>query len=319
MTVERVLICSASPDRVNHNAVLRGFVANGFAEVLSEKRVLASSFDHAVEAARRFRPDLVLIFGSCMPDACDYAGIKEYCVRSGAALVFWLHDDPYEFDFNYKIYQYADFIFSNDRWAAYHIDHPHVGHLALAADQGAHWREVGSKAIERDLFFCGVGFPNRRQLLKDCAPYLARYKVEVFGADWPQDIAFCRNQRLDNASLPDLHASSLATLNVGRRFNLANSRYMLDATTPGPRTFEAAMSGTVQCVYFESVELFDYYRPGEEVLLFDSPTELVQLIERLREEPGLRDQIARRAQARTLAEHTYAARAHTILNVLKAG
>lgn len=310
-----VLICSASPDRVNNNAVLRSYVARGFVEVLGEKQVMSCSLDYAANAAQHFRPDLIVVFGSCMPASCDYTGLRNYCVRSGAALAFWLHDDPYEFDFNSKIHDYADLIFSNDRWAAEHISHPRVFHLPLAADPQAHFRPIASM-MERDVFFCGVGFPNRRQLLADCAKGLAPFRVEILGTDWDEQSGFCKNRRMPNEALPDLHATSLLTLNIGRRFNLANRKYQLDATTPGPRTFEAALSGAVQCAYIEGLELNDYFTFDEEILVFDAPHELIEVIDALRADPVRRRAIAERSQARAMREHTYAARASVILSKL---
>jgi spore maturation protein CgeB len=311
----KVLVCSASPDQVNHNAVLRGYAGRGFSEILPEGHVMTCSFEHAIEATKRFHPELVVVFGSCMPASCDYTGLRTSCSRSGAALVFWLHDDPYEFDFNYKIYQYADFIFSNDKWAVTHINHPNVFHLPLAADPQAHFRHLGSE-MDRDVFFCGVGFPNRRQLLIDCAEMLSPFRVEVLGAEWPETLNFCRNTRVPNEALPSYYATSLVTLNIGRRFNLANSKYQLDATSPGPRTFEAAMAGAVQCVYLEGLELADYFIFGEEILVYDSPSELYTLVDELRSDALLRKQIAEKSQARALKDHTYAARARVIVSKL---
>lgn len=311
----KVLVCSASPDRVNHNAVLRTYVANGFAEVLSEQQVMACSLDYAAQAASHFQPDLLLVFGSCMPDSCNYTELRTYCARSGATLAFWLHDDPYEFDLNVKIYAYADLIFSNDQWATQHINHPRVYHLPLAADRQAHFRPVRT-VLDRDVFFCGVGFPNRRQLLADSAAVLAQYDVAVLGAEWDEALPFCHNQRCANADLPDMYASSLVTLNLGRRYNLANRRYQLDATTPGPRTFEAAMAGAVQCAYVEGLELADYFHFDQEILVFDTPAELVASIAALREDPQRRQQIAEQTQARAMRDHTYAARARFILSTL---
>ncbi|HXL72168.1 MAG TPA: glycosyltransferase [bacterium] len=312
--IPKVLICSASPDRLNHNAALLSYVGRGFSEALSPEQVMTSSYDYAVEAVQRFQPDLVVVFGSCMPACCDYTGLKNHCVKSGARLAFWLHDDPYEFDCNEKIYPYADFVFSNDQWAVTHIDHPKAFHLPLAADRQAHFRPIGEK-MDRDIFFCGVGFPNRQQLLIDCAPMFSSFKVEVFGDKWPAFLSFCRNKRLSNESLPDYYASSLATLNVGRRFNLANSRYQLDARTPGPRTFEAAMAGAVQCVYLEGLELADYFEFDTEILVFDSPSELLSLIGMLKSDLKRRRQIAELAQARALKDHTYTNRADKLLTI----
>ncbi len=308
----KVLICSASPDRLNTNAVLLTYVGRGFSEVLPKGNVTTSSYDRAVEAAKEFQPDLIVVFGSCMPACCDYTGLKGYCLRTGAKMAFWLHDDPYEFDFNEKIYPYADFVFSNDKWAVTHIDHPKAFHLPLAADPQAHFRPVKDH-LDRDLFFCGVAFPNRQELLTDCATVLAPFHAEVYGDQWPASLSFCRNERLPNDSLPDYYASSLTTLNVGRRFNLANSRYQLDAGTPGPRTFEAAMAGAVQCVYLEGLELTQYFDLGTEILVFDSPAELKSLLEGLKKDPQRRRQIAERSQARAQRDHTYARRAQDLL------
>ena len=153
----KVLVCSASSDEINQNSVLRGYVRRGFAEILPDDHVMNCSAEYAVEAVNRFHPELVVVFGSCMPASCEFNGLRTYCSRSGASLVFWLHDDPYEFDFNYKIFQYADFIFSNDKWAVTHINHPNVFHLPLAADPMAHFMDIRNE-MDRDVFFCGVGF-----------------------------------------------------------------------------------------------------------------------------------------------------------------
>jgi spore maturation protein CgeB len=312
----KVLICGASPDRINNNAVLRSYVARGFTEILSDDSVASCSLDVANEVAKSFKPDLIVVFGSCMPESCDYTGLRNFCSRSGSVLAFWLHDDPYEFDLNFKIYKYADYIFSNDRWAVEHINHPKVFHLPLAADKDAHFINI-SNAIERDVFFCGVGFPNRTQLLLDSQSALAPFNVEVLGAEWPEALSFSKNMRVSNEDMSKFYNSSLVTLNIGRRHNLANDKYQLDATTPGPRTFEAAMAGAVQCYYLEGLEISDYFTLNDEILVFDSPAELGLIVEELRSAPQHRKLIAERSQARALKDHTYAARAQVILTQLK--
>lgn len=312
----KVLICSASPDRINNNAILRNYVARGFRKILGEDRVRCCSLDVAYEVAALSKPELIVVFGSCMPQSCDYTSLRTYCSRSGAALAFWLHDDPYEFDLNFKIYNYADFIFSNDKWATEHINHQNVFHLPLAADENLHFLNVKS-TMDRDVFFCGVGFVNRVQLLLDCQVHFSSFKVEVLGAEWPETLRFAENKRIPNEEMSGLYNSSLVTLNIGRRHNLANEKYQLDASTPGPRTFEAAMSGAVQCYFVEGLEIADYYKPNEEILLFDSPSELKQAIEELRDDPIKRKLIAEKAQTRTLKDHTYANRAQVILSKIQ--
>ncbi|RFU45985.1 glycosyltransferase [Paraburkholderia sp. DHOC27] len=314
--IERVLVCGASPDSINQNAQLRRYVGEGFATVLGGASVRVCSLEAAEYVAQEFAPQLVVVFGSCMPSVSVYHGLKNFCIQNHAYLTFWLHDDPYEFDFNYKIFDDADMIFSNDRWAVSHYQHPHVYHVPLAASRAEHFRPLGARK-DREVFFCGVGFANRVTLLRDCAAHLADVQVEIVGAEWPADISFARNERIDNAVLPDHYASSLMTLNIGRRYNLANARFNLDASTPGPRTFEAAMAGTVQCMFVEGLEICDYFDPDEgEILLFDTPAELRRQIDMLRDDPPAAARLAGAAQQRALRDHTYANRAARILELV---
>jgi spore maturation protein CgeB len=310
----RVLVCGASPDSVNNNAVLRGYVGNGFRSLTQVSAVRTCSLETAEHTARDFGPHLILVFGSCMPSTSHYLGLKEAALDIGACLAFWLHDDPYEFDLSYKIIPLADVIFSNDRWTATHYAHPRVHHLPLAADPYAHVREWNPDKA-RDVFFCGVGFPNRVALLRDSAKALSSFDVSVVGSEWPSDLPFAKNQRVPNAELPDWCARSLVTLNLGRRFNLANSRFNLEASTPGPRTFEAAAAGTVQCFFVESLEIESYYQEGSEILLFDTPLELRRHIEMVRDDRPRAQAIATASRERTLRDHTYANRAARILDI----
>lgn len=312
----RVLVCGASPDSVNSNAVLRGYVGKGFRSLAQVSAVRICSLETAEQTARDFKPHLILVFGSCMPSTSHYLGLKEIALDTEACLAFWLHDDPYEFDYSYKIVPLADVIFSNDRWTVTHYAHPHVHHLPLAADPDAHVREWNPNKA-RDVFFCGVGFPNRVALLRDCAKALASFGVSVVGSDWPSDLSFAKNQFVSNVELPDWYASSLVTLNVGRRFNLANRRFNLEASTPGPRTFEAAAAGTVQCFFVESLEIESYYEESKEILLFDTPLELRRHVEMVLDDRSRARALATASRERTLRDHTYANRAARILDILR--
>lgn len=306
-----ILVCGASPDRLNSNVLLRRYVTRGFREVTTGL-VHETPLELSELACRQADYDLVLVFGSCMPDLCDYLALRRWCDDHVTPLVFWLHDDPYEFDCNYKLFGIADWIFSNDKWATQHYNHPQVHHLPLAACAEAHYRPW-SPDKEWDLFFCGVAFDNRIQLFRDCADWLSRYRVKVFGAGWPADLAFAVNTALPNAVLPDYYARSRITINIGRHRSLANQRYQLDPSTPGPRTFEAAMAGTVQCFFVEDLEICDYFDLGTEIELFDSPADLAEIVCRLVEDANGAEQIARAAQAKALARHTYAHRAAELL------
>ncbi|RYE77617.1 MAG: hypothetical protein EOO80_10400 [Oxalobacteraceae bacterium] len=308
-----VLVCGASPDNQNRNVVLRSYVAEGFAQVPGIRQVVNAPLEYAADKAWATRPELVLCFGSCMPDDADYGQIKRYCAQTGTPLVFWLHDDPYEFDFSYKINGIADIVFSNDKWCAEHYAHPRAYHLPLAASERAHRRAIGpSKDVS--IFFCGVAFANRIKLLRDLSKPLQAHGAVVLGDGWPEaELPFCRNQRLPNDELSDRYARSWITLNMGRDYHYANDRFKLDPSTPGPRTFEAAMAGTTQVFFVESLEIVDYFTPGSEVLLYNSVKEFTDCVSAMLSDPARCLAIAEAAQQRTLRDHTYLRRAQTML------
>jgi len=315
----RVLVCGASPDGANHNANLRGDVAEGFAEVLGASAVAACRYEAAARQIRRDRPEVALVFGSCLPDRCEYAGIRKACDASHSQLVFWLHDDPYEFDSYVKAAAIADTVFSNDRWAAAHYPRENVFHLPLGANprRFANVPLVRWEDRVRDVFFCGVGFPNRRQLLEDLSGTLARCKTEVFGTDWPVErLAFCRNERLDSAQLSLAYASSRVVLNMGRSVSLANNRYQLDASTPGPRTFEASMAGCCQLLFADSLEVLDYFDLGQEILLFNDTEDFRAQLAELLADGARTCGIGAAARRRALRDHTFAARAQRLLECI---
>lgn len=311
-----VLVTGASPDYGNRNSVLRSYVAEGFREELGEDAVSHVPLEVAAAAVRERRPDLVLCFGSCMPDDADYLELRRLCDQYGGALAFWLHDDPYEFDYNYRINGIADLVFSNDRWSSLHYANPNTRHLALAASRKAHWRPLGTPK-DIDVFFCGVAFGNRIRLVRDLKAVLARFDTRIRGDQWPEsELPFAKNERLPNDELSRNYARSLVTLNMGRDFHYANERYKLDPSTPGPRTFEAAMAGTTQMFFVESLEILDYYVPGKEIVLYDSVAQFKEKLEWLMQDHAVCLSIARASQARTEADHTYTNRARTVLGAL---
>lgn len=296
---------------------MRQYVAEGFAELLGKDNIISTHLEIGAHYVNLQKPNLVLVFGSCMPDSANYYDLRRSCDQTGATLAFWLHDDPYEFDFSYRVEDIADVIFSNDRWATQHYNHRNVHHLPMAASKAAHLRPISDEK-DIDILFCGVAFPNRIRLMKDLAPIIKKYHTVVLGDQWPSDamLAFTQNRRVNNSELVTLYGRAKITLNIGRNFHLANRRYMLDPSTPGPRTFEAAASGTVQACFVEGLEIVDYYKPGSEIEIFSSPDEFDQLLDRHLNMPETNKQIATAAQERTIRHHLYKHRAQQILKAI---
>lgn len=310
----KVLLVGASPDRINRNAALRGCVARGFEELLEPQNVRNCAFEYGADIAAAFCPDLILVFGSCMPDQCDYVDIRRAADSTGAHLAYWLHDDPYEFDFHFKATETADTIFTNDLWTREHYRFPRVFHLPMAACGQAHYRNLAQYSEKTtDIFFAGAAFQNRIRMMQALAPVLARYQTCIRGTDWPHGIPGCQNQFIPNEVMPDYYARSWVVLNMGRDLDLGNDRFQLAATTPGPRTFEAAMAGCVQLYFVTGLEIEDYFIPGSEILLFDHADEVGDIVKSLLDDREKAVTIAKAAQQRALRDHSYTSRARRIL------
>lgn len=308
----RVLIVGASSDRHSGGDMLRTHVLRGFAEVLGAEAAAQCPLEAGVQAIGLFRPDLVLCAGSCAPDTCYYGPLRDLCDRRGIGLAFWLHNDPYEFDYGYKAVEVADWLFSNDRWASRHHAHPRVRHLPLAGCPETHlrpWRE----AKDHDVFIHGMAFDNRLRMVQDLRPFLDGLRCAILGEDWPEDLHQAENRRLDPVQLMDRYSASWLTLNVGGDLHSANARFQLAPSTPGPRTFEAALAGTVQFSFADGLEILDYFEADEEIILFDGPGDFAEQATALLADPERARRMAEAARARALREHTYAHRAATLL------
>ncbi len=298
--------------------MIRNYADQGFKELLPPDAVLAVPFESAIASIRQFKPDVVLIIGGLGLDDIQYQPVRAACDRENARLAFWLHDDPYEFDYAYKIEALADVIFTNDSWTLHHYKAKSVFHVPLGADAKTHFREI-LPAHQRNIgaFFCGVGYPNRVKILMQAKTVLARSNTCVLGDNWPSTLTFAKNQRLTGAEMADYSQRSMITINIGRDMDIANRRFRLPASTPGPRTFETALSGSAQLYFANGLEISDYLEPGKEILLFDGADALNYHMNLINSNPEILIEVARAAQQRALKDHTYKNRAALILNHLQ--
>lgn len=250
-------------------------------------------------------------------DDIDYTAIARAARSVHAVLVYWLHDDPYEFDFNWKIEGRCDWIFTTDRASVDFYRSTNVSHLPLAADFDRHFHKfVPLRDRVTDVFFCGVAYPNRRSIVSKLRDVLEGCRTAITGDGWDEKLSFCRNERIAPDALIEAYAAARIVLNIGRQFNIANRQFELVPSTPGPRTFEAAAAGCLQAVFIESCEIFDYFAHEIEILTFNTVGELSEIVERVRQDPDSLDCVALAAQERVRADHTFDRRAQTLLNML---
>lgn len=314
-----VLICGEAPLESDANASIRSAIADGWRDVLAHGRLFTASLRTAAVSIDAVRPDLVLCSGSYLPETAYFGELAEAARRAGSRTAFWATEDPYEKDASYRIEAHFDAIFTCDRWTQRFYDHQRVFHLPLAASPALHFMTI-DEARERpiDVLFCGVAFANRRDLMRRLLPALAGLTIAVIGPGWggfsPGRPGFS-DQRVGKSRLIELYAQSKIVLNLGRGLHFENTRYQIAASTPGPRTFEAAMAGTLQFFHEETPEIREYFS-DDEVPGFTSPHEFRGLLKRFLADPAAREDAAGRAQARSLAEHTYALRARSLAATL---
>jgi spore maturation protein CgeB len=310
----RVCVASSFPEAGNRNVSIVSDLAHGFRAALGAENAYVLPYPGLANQLSRLKPTLLVLVGSALRAEWDYAEIARICRMTGTIFAFWTVEDPYEFDTHYRFSDHADLVFSNDAWACRFYDRDRVFHLPTAASERIARSLDGYAQRALEVFFCGVGFPNRCTLINDALPLLERRRTLITGENWPPHPGgVLTNRRLSHADLIEHYAASRCVLNMGRTFAYANKRRSLPAVTPGPRTFEAAMVGCVQLYYRPSQFLGEYFSISSEMVTFDTVEELDAKLAQLLADPGAACAIARAAQTRALTNHTYTARALTIL------
>ena len=314
-----VIVTGTVEDRLNSNVAIRRYIAQGFRDLGRDRvQIREITFETLVRSNLRREADLILAVGGVAMDTSDLHALRRTADRSGATLAFWVHDDPYEFDYAFRLRGLADVVFNTDRWATAHYEDTPAVHLPLAGCPNVHLRPLDrSRPRDLTLFFCGYAYENRITFLRNAAESLRRHRTHVCGVQWPRDLTFAHNQRMTPEVFADTAANALFTLNIGRDLNVANARFNLIPSTPGPRTFEVALMGSAQIFLAEGLEIFEYFDRDNEIISIDGAGDLKRWLDRALDDPGAILDIAARAQARALSEHTYRHRAETALYELR--
>jgi len=189
-----------------------------------------------------------------------------------------------------------------------------VAPLYGSVDPDLHCPAPPVPAFAADLSYLGTYAADRQEALTRLflapARQLPDRRFVIGGAQYPADFPWGSNiffvRHLPPADHPAFYASSPLTLNVTRAA-MAGMGYC-----PAGRLFEAAACGTA--VLSDPWEgIADFFEPGREILLAETPEEAIEAISLPREEIA---KIARAARERTLAEHTAERRAGELVELL---
>ncbi len=312
----RLIVVDGMAQCNNPNPDIILSIAEAFRRVHGAENVRFAAPGNVDAVADAYQPHLILAVSSRMwPElSLQLAVLRQ---RWNAVVGWWLTDDPYEMDGNFAQTKYADFVATNDRGSVPLYTGVAVFHLPLAADRERHFRPVRKNDAEyqRDVLFCGVGFPNRRAVVEAASPFLAKRKTLIVGPEWGE-CSFASAERVDNTALADLYNSSRIVLNLPRVFNFFN-RLNFPTSTPAPRTFEASAAGGFQLAAADRPELHRYFDIPGELDLFRNTQELEEKIEWYLAHPDERMEAAQKAQTRTMNRDTYDHRVEQILEYAK--
>ena len=184
-----------------------------------------------------------------------------------------------------------------------------------SVDPEAHQRTEAREELRCDLSYMGTYAADRQQkletLLLGPARQMPEWKFVLAGSLYPEMAASANLQRLEHvapAEHPALYSSSRATLNLTRAGMAAHGGFC-----PSGRLFEAAACGTpILSDWFEGLDSF--FAPGEEIFVVENAADVVAALRCPEKELA---RLARRAQQRTLQEHTGMNRARELLEILQ--
>ncbi|KUJ96166.1 MAG: CgeB family protein [Desulfonauticus sp. 38_4375] len=173
---------------------------------------------------------------------------------------------------------------------------------------------VDKKRYGSELSFMGAGYPNRRKAFKE----LVEYDLKIWGTEWegePLLEPFVQEggRRVSSEEVVKIFNASKINLNL--HSSLQDQELVSKGDFVNPRTFEIAGCGCFQLV--DRRELLPALFSEEEVITFESLEDLKEKINYFLPREEERHEIATRARARALREHTYAHRMQTLVSFLE--
>lgn len=235
----------------------------------------------------------------------------------------WFTEDPYELAGNRERAALFSSVFTNDSGSA--AAYPKARHLPLAAAADLLPLLPGHPP-SRLAFFSGTAWPNRQRLLHDLRQRLdgvdaldlhlvANAVVEATSGDRCLGQGLCFSPPIPISEFTLRAARSLCTLVIGRDFS-GSGRHAY-SRSPGPRLFEAGLTGSCQLVHAGEIpDMPSDLLEGEHYLRFHHLEELCSLLREARSAPQRFQTIGAAMAARTRDHHTYDQRARVLLEAL---
>jgi len=261
------------------------------------------------EAISLERPDLLLVCKGELFPLQSALNLKKLGIHS----VLWYPDDPrFLKSLLLKIASVFDLVVvsSKSTLATLHeADMDKAIHLPFGCDPKIHRSLNVEKTM--DVSFVGTWYPERSKLLSK----LAKCDLRIWGAYWRTPFVARRVRRhlVSGAAYGEEYVRILNRSRI--TINMHHATDSSPEGKPNMRVFEASGCGSFQLTD-SAPGLTSAFEPNKEIVCYNSPEELVDLVSYYIDAKEERNEIARAAQHRAYAEHTYVNRVASLLTAL---
>jgi len=306
-----VILLDTKRNNPNHYIVLS--VLDALRKSARVSRVDKADYFSSVRLAQENQYDLLLALDG---EAINIDVVARLQSLVGASAL-WAWEDPYERANTVALAPLFDYVFTNDVGSV-NFYPGEASHLPLGA---AAFLPIRTKDAEYDYDLCFVGsaWPNRvmflRRLLRSMPNIRSRivlsynpYLPKVY-LDLPE------SSYVGSLSHPDfLDMANRSRVNLTLHRDFSGDGLAPRAKSPGPRLFEVALAGGYQLVDAREMSIEPHYAAGREVDTFNSFDDCLEKIRHALKDSNRRIEMARIAQVRTAADHTYLNRVDAILD-----
>ena len=278
-----------SAERLDH-------LESGFLQLVSQA-VLAK--------AETFEPDLVL----CMAQAPLSRQALKKLAKDDIVTAMWFMEDHRLFTYWKSFAPYYDFFAVIQKQPILEqLQELGVNalYLPLAALPNFHCQTelepMDQRRFGADLSFMGAGYPNRRLAFRQ----LTNYDFKIWGTEWDNEPLLASHLQLQGARIsPEdcVKIFNATKINLNLHSSVHTNKLVPGGDFVNPRTFELAACAAFQLVDNRILlpELFN----DTELATFGSMEELLDLIPFYLNNPDKRTKMAKQAQKKVLAQHTY--------------
>lgn len=259
----------------------------------------------AADRVREVRPDLVLVIrGDVLEE--DF---WDTATADGRRVGVWLYDELRRMTFDPAAISQVARLATYSRLDAQELTASGVQTLHVRTGFDERRPVAPSSEAAGLVSFIGAPLPARESALRGLLG--AGVPVRAWGRGWsdhPVDRA--RTWRLRGRGVPNQRDIPMDQALAVMRDSAATLNIHGDQDGFTMRTYESCGVGGVQLV--DRADVAQLYEPGREVLVFSDQNELIELSRRVVANPGDFTEMRRRAQQRTLAEHTLVRRAREL-------